>query len=35
LTRAELILITSDLLKLVPLTGKIFTINVRGAPGLK
>jgi hypothetical protein len=34
LTRAVLILITSERLKLVPLTGKIFTVNVRGAPGL-
>ena len=34
LTKAVLILITSEWLKLVPLTGKIFTVNVRGAPGL-
>jgi hypothetical protein len=34
LTRAVLILITSERLKLVPLTGKIFIVNIRGAPGL-
>jgi hypothetical protein len=34
LTKAELILITSERLKLVPLTGKNFNVNIRGAPGL-
>lgn len=34
MTKAELIPITSERLKLVPLTGKNFNVNIRGAPGL-
>lgn len=29
-----MIVMTSERLKLVPLAGKIFTVNVRGFPGL-